>query len=156
MARNSRKNPKRKSVRSCFREMFVDDLSAQKSLQDGEIVRVAEFCDIKQPMADNNEILFEVETPLGFRVRVTVEYWNVIVAIKHPVIRGREADVQDVLRNPDEIRLSKRDPGVYLFYKSERIGRWVCAVTKRLDGEGFLITAYPTDAVKEGERIWRR
>jgi len=107
-------------------------------------------------MADNSEILFEVETPLGFRVRVTVEYWQVIVTIKHPVMLGREVDVQDVLQNPDEIRLSKKDPSVYLFYKPERIDRWVCAVTKRLDGEGFLITAYPTDAVKEGERIWHK
>jgi hypothetical protein len=107
-------------------------------------------------MADSKETLFEVETPLGFRVRVTTQYWNVIVTIKHPVMLGREADVQEVLRNPDEIRLSKKDPRVYLFYKPERVGRWVCAVTKRLNGEGFLITAYPTDAVKEGEPIWHR
>jgi hypothetical protein len=102
----------------------------------------------------NDDLLFEVLTPLGFRVRVTVEYWQLIVTIKHPVLAGREADIQEVLRNPDEIRLSKKDPYVYLFYKSERTGRWVCAVTKRLDDEGFLITAYPTDAMKEGERIW--
>jgi len=107
-------------------------------------------------MTGTNETFFEVETPLGFRVRVTAEYWNVIVTIKHPVMLGREADVQEVLRNPDEIRLSKKDASVYLFYKPERIGSWVCAVTKHLDGEGFLITAYPTDAVKEGERIWPR
>ena len=74
-------------------------------------------------MTDNNETLFEVETPLGFRVRVTAEYWNVIVTIKHPVMLGREADIQEVLRNPDEIRLSKKDPSVYLFYKPERIGK---------------------------------
>jgi len=107
-------------------------------------------------MTESDEILFDVETPLGFRVRATVDYWNVIVTIKHPVMFGREADVQDVLQSPDEIRLSKKDPSVYLFYKTERIGRWVCAVTKRLNGEGFLITAYPTDAVKEGERIWHK
>jgi hypothetical protein len=107
-------------------------------------------------MPENDNLLFEVLTPLGFRVRVTVEYWQVIVTINHPIMAGREADIQEVLRNPDEIRLSKKDPNVYLFYKSERIGRWVCAVTKRLEDEGFLITAYPTDAVKEGERIWHR
>ena len=67
---------------------------------------------------------------------------------------GRETKVQEVLQNPDEIRVSKRDPSVYLFYKSEKIGRWVCTVTKRLNGEGFLITAYPTDAIKEGRKIW--
>jgi len=99
-------------------------------------------------------IQFEVETPLGFRVRVTRGYWNLIVAIKHPVMAGRERDVQDTLKTPDEIRQSKRDPDVYLFYKTERIRRWVCAVSKRLNGDGFLITAYLTDAIKEGELVW--
>jgi hypothetical protein len=28
------------------------------------------------------------------------------------------------------------------------------AVSRRTDSEGFLITAYPTDAIKEGEQIW--
>jgi hypothetical protein len=42
-------------------------------------------------MAD--ELFFEVETPLGFSVRVTRNYWELIVTIKHPVMRGREADV---------------------------------------------------------------
>ena len=107
-------------------------------------------------MTDNDEILFEVLTPLGFRVRVNADYWQVIVTIKHPVMLGREDDIQEALRNPYEIRLSKKDPSVYLFYKPERLGRWVCAVRKRLDAEGFLITAYPTDAVKEGEQIWHK
>lgn len=100
------------------------------------------------------ELLFEALTPLGFRVRVTRAYWELIVTIKHPAMKGREADVQETLTNPSEIRLSKSAPNVYLFYRPKRIGRWVCAVAKRLDGDGFLITAYPTDTVKEGERIW--
>ncbi len=99
-------------------------------------------------------ILFEVQTPLGFSVRVSRAYWELIVTVKHPVMAGRERDVQATLHAPDEIRVSKRDANVFLFYKPERIGRWVCAVTKRLDGEGFLVTTYPTDAIKEGVRIW--
>jgi len=51
---------------------------------------------------------------------------------------------------------SRSDPAVYLFYRMEYPGRWICAVAKRLDSEGFLITAYPTDAIKEGERTWSR
>jgi hypothetical protein len=102
------------------------------------------------------ELLFEVMTPLGFRVRVTRQYWELIVATKHPAMKGREEDVKATLQKPTEIRQSKSDPKVYLFYQPERIDRWVCAVTKRLDGEGFLITTYPTDAIKEGERIWPR
>ncbi len=101
-----------------------------------------------------SDLLFEVLTPLGFRVRVTRSYWDLIVTVKHPVMAGRENDVKETLQNPDEVRQSKSDPKVYLFYKPERIGRWVCAVAKRLDGDGYLITTYPTDAIKEGTRIW--
>jgi hypothetical protein len=79
-----------------------------------------------------------------------------IITVKHPVMARRENDVQETLRNPDEIRVSKSDQNVYLFYKPERIGRWICAVARRLDGDGFLITTYPTDTIKEGERIWSR
>ena len=107
---------------------------------------------IETPSPD--ELLFEVLTPLGFRVRVTRSYWELIITVKHPVMAGRENDVKETLKNPSEIRQSKSDPAVYLFNKPERIGRWVCAVAKRLDGEGFLITAYPTEAVKEGELVW--
>ncbi len=101
-----------------------------------------------------DEVLFEALTPLGFWVHVTRGYWNVIVSIKHPVMAGREQDVKEALENPNEIRKSKSDQDVYLFYKPERIGRSVCAVAKQTNGDGFLITAYPTDAIKEGERIW--
>lgn len=107
-------------------------------------------------MTGDADLLFEVMTPLGFRVRVTVGYWQLITTIKHPAMSGREREVKAALGEPDEIRRSMRDPAVYLFYKSQRAGRWVCAVSRRLDGDGFLITAYPTDAVKEGERIWPR
>jgi hypothetical protein len=67
---------------------------------------------------------------------------------------GRELNIESVLATPDEVRRSRKDQAVYLFYKLERDGRWLCAVVKRLNGDGFLITAYPTDAIKEGEPIW--
>ncbi len=102
----------------------------------------------------SDELLFEVLTPLDFSVRVARSYWEYIITIKHPVMAGREEDVKDTLQNPDEIRVSRSDSNVYLFYKSGKIGRWVCAVAKRLNGEGFLITTYPADAVKEGTKIW--
>lgn len=91
---------------------------------------------------------------MAFRVRVTRSYWHLIATIKHPVMAGRERGVMEVLQNPDEVRQSKSDATVYLFYKTEKIGRWVCAVAKRQEPIGFLITAYPTDAIKEGVLIW--
>jgi hypothetical protein len=43
---------------------------------------------------------------------------------------------------------------VLLFYKAERPKRWTSVVVKRTGDEAFLVTAYPTDAIKEGVRIW--
>lgn len=104
----------------------------------------------------DHDILFEVSTPLGFRVHITRTYWELIVTVQHPVMRAREADVQNVLQTPDEVRRSRSDAAVLLFYRLEHPGRWFCVVTKRLNGEGFLMTTYPTDAIKEGVRIWSK
>jgi hypothetical protein len=101
-----------------------------------------------------DDVFFEAMTPLGFRVRVSRSHWELIITVKHPAMAGRESDVKKTPEKPSEIRLSRSDPSVYLFYSSEHKGRWVCVVTKRLNGEGFLITTYPTDAIKEGVRVW--
>lgn len=79
-----------------------------------------------------------------------------IVTIKHPVMQGREGDAQDALRDPDEIRRSRTDPKVHLFYRLEHPGRWTCVVVRQLNDEGSLITTYSTDAIKEGEKIWSK
>lgn len=99
-------------------------------------------------------MLFEVLTPLGFRVRVSTAYWVLITTVKHPVMKGHERDVQEALGNPAQVRQSKSDPAVYLFYGLLGQKRWVCAVAKALNGDGFLVTAYLTDAIKEGEQVW--
>ena len=104
----------------------------------------------------NDAILFIASTPLGFQVRVTRAYWEVIVTVKHPAMEGHEEDVKKTLEDPDEIRQSKSDEHVYLFYRAEREKRWICAVSKRTGNEGFLITTYPTDAIKEGVQVWHR
>jgi hypothetical protein len=102
---------------------------------------------------DAHQLLVETQTPLGFSVRVTVDRWKLIVTAKHPG-HGRETFVKAALEAPDEIRQSRMDQQVLLFYKAEATERWTCAVVKRLASSGFLITAYPTGAIKEGVRVW--
>jgi len=102
------------------------------------------------------ELFFEIFTPMEFYVRVTVSYWKLIVTVKHPVMNGQEQLVKAVLKNPDEIRRSRSDCDVYLFYKLDKRKRLICAIARQLNGNGFLITTYPTDAIKEGEQIWPR
>jgi len=101
-----------------------------------------------------DEIIISVKTPLGFVVTVDARRWDLITSIKHPVMVGKEQEIDTVLRDPDEIRRSRSDPDVLLFYKRAREKRWHCAVVKQNGDKAFLITAYPTDAIKEGLRTW--
>ncbi len=101
-----------------------------------------------------SELLFDVVTPLGFNVRCTEAYWTFIVTHKHPVLKGQEEQIRQTLRRPDEVRRSRYDGNVYLMYRKVE-SRWLCAVVRFKVGTGFLITAYPTDAVKAGESIWK-
>jgi hypothetical protein len=96
--------------------------------------------------------LFQVPTPLCFSVRTTRDYW-LLIESKHPKLRGRAKDVAEVPSSPDRIWNSQHDSTVYMFYRPDQ-QRLLCAIVKRLNGEGFLITAYPCNKIKEGEMIW--
>ncbi len=98
---------------------------------------------------------FAILTPLGFIVRTSENYWQKLL-IKHPDLEDLLDLVKETLSNPEQIRRSKSDANVLLFYLTKRSERWVVAVAKRLNDEGFLITAYQTDAIKEGEIIWHK
>jgi hypothetical protein len=102
-----------------------------------------------------DDLLFRVTTPLGLTIVAARRYWELVIVEKHPVLRGCEADVRIALENPDQVRRSRKDPTVLLFYRGES-PRWLCAVTKVSGSRGFLITAYPTDAIKIGELEWPR
>ena len=104
----------------------------------------------------DHDLFFEISTPLNCTIRVSVAYWEIITQIKHPIMKGQEQLVQETLSQPDEIRRSRSDPNVYLFYKLKRPKRWLCAIIRKLKGDGFLITTYPTDAIKEGEISWQK
>ncbi len=99
--------------------------------------------------------LFDVMTPLGFKVHCTEAYWQFISQQKHPVMAGRLQQVIETLKDPDEVRQSLKDPRVYLFYRAD-LKRWIAAVAKQEDGQAFLVTAYPTDNIKIGDVLWAR
>jgi hypothetical protein len=43
----------------------------------------------------------------------------------------------------------------YEYYAKTRVGgKWLCAVVKYATDDGFVVTAYLTEQVKLGERIW--
>lgn len=100
-------------------------------------------------------LYFEERTPLGVLVRATVVHWARIVTFKHPVMRGKESLVRATLKHPDEIRRSRKDPDVHLYYGQDPPYH-ICVVVRHLNDEGYVVTAYRTDKIKEGERIWVR
>lgn len=99
-------------------------------------------------------VYFEIKTPTGIIVRTTKDYWKKIVQLKHPSIAKYETQVKDVLSDPDQVRSSRQDLRVNIYYKS--LGKiYICIVVDRINNlEGYIITAYLTDRIKEGEKIY--
>lgn len=98
---------------------------------------------------------FEVLSVLGKRVRVSESYWKFIITMKHPAILGKEELVKGAVSESDEVRRSRKDRSVYLYYKRFK-KNFIGVVCKHLNGEGYIITAYITDRIKIGEIIWQK
>jgi len=63
--------------------------------------------------------------------------------------------IQESLKNPLQIRRSKVDQSIFLYYKE--VGDYfLCAVIKHLNGDVYIVTAYITVKIKEGEVIWKK
>ena len=98
-------------------------------------------------------IYFEILTPLGVKVRTTTTHWARIITYKHPIMRGEEPAVKAALSAPTLVRRSRKDPAVFLYYRTK--GTYLtCVVVRHLQDEGFIITTYRTDAAKEGDQVW--
>ena len=69
-----------------------------------------------------------------------------------------EGAIEHVLSTPTEVRISRSDKTVelfYQFYAKTRVGeKWLCVVVKYQIDDAFVVTAYLTDQLKPGETIW--
>jgi hypothetical protein len=78
--------------------------------------------------------------------------------LQHPEMIEMEPEIARVLQEPAEVRLSRSDSTVQLYYeyyaKTRVGGKWLCAVVKYAAEDGFVVTAYLTDQMKPGERLW--
>jgi len=101
-----------------------------------------------------NTLFFEVASVLGKKIHTTKNYWNYIVTIKHPSVRGLEDEVKRTLQEPTEVRKSREDPNVHLYYR-KRMDKFICVVVKHLNNEGYIITTYLTRRMV-GETLWKR
>jgi len=102
-------------------------------------------------------IVFRVTTPLGYTVALTRNRWREIVRFKHPAIMNYQQEAKQCLSRPDLIRASVKDPDMHLYYLSLETGQHVCVVVARGDlDERFVVTAYLTSRIKQGNELWKK
>lgn len=106
------------------------------------------------PDIQKSDLLFEVKDIFGKHIRTTKAYWGKIFLIKHKELEVSQAEVMDLLQNPDEVRKSVQDPFICLYYKNLD-KKYLVVVVKYLNSHGFVITIYKTSKLKrKGEKIW--
>ncbi len=100
-------------------------------------------------------IIFKILDKLGRKIKFTNERKSHIT-IGHPEIKEFEL-FEDVLQNPFFIKTSIYDEKVLLYYKENKSTdyKFLVLVVKILNGEGFILTAYKTNSIKEGKVIWK-
>ncbi len=78
----------------------------------------------------------------------------------HPEMRKQIDKIKQTLLEPDCIIISQTDKNVNLYYKYYPITpvteKYLCVVVKTLHNDSFIITAYFTDTIKRGEKIWEK
>jgi hypothetical protein len=92
----------------------------------------------------------------GREVRLTEERLAHILG--RAEMRDMREEIIHTLQTPEEVRISRTDTDVrlfYEFYSRTAVGdKWLCVVVKYLTDDAFVITAYLTDKLKAGERVW--
>ena len=100
--------------------------------------------------------IFAERTPLGHRVVLTRDRWREIVRFKHPALKGEEETARICVSDPELIRRSEKDPDVHLYYRTAGPG-YICVVVAGDDPEArFVVTAYFTKKLKDGEDLWTK
>jgi len=92
-------------------------------------------------------------------IRLTDERYEHIES-DHPEMNGQDNKIRETILSPDSVRRSKTDAEVELFYRlyaSTPVTRkYLCIVVKASPNDAFVITAYFTDTIKQGEILWQK
>ena len=92
----------------------------------------------------------------GLAIRLTDERRDHL--LEHPEMMQMESSIEETLLHPEKVVQSLSDPAVQLYYRfyfrTVVGGKFLCVVVKMGDAGSFLLTAYLTDHIKKGERLW--
>lgn len=93
------------------------------------------------------------KTVIGKTVELTLERKQHILE-EHPELKDHFDKLEQVLLKPEEIRISRTDANVLLFYRyfvKIKSGIYITVVAKFND-RNFILTAHMTDKIKMGEK----
>lgn len=78
--------------------------------------------------------------------------------LEHPEMSGMEPSIEETLHDPEKVVQSSSDPSVHLHYRfyfrTVIGGKFLCVVVKMGAVDSFVLTAYLTDRIKKGARLW--
>lgn len=97
------------------------------------------------------------KSSIGKTIELTSERKKHILKF-HPDLKPYQDLIKDVLLQPDDLRVSKSDPKVLLFYKyfDSILGGKYIQVTVKLNERNFVLTSYLTNRIKSGERYEKK
>ena len=97
--------------------------------------------------------MHDFNSPIIGNVELTNER-KIHILSSHPELKIHFERISQVLINPDEIRRSRLDKNVLLFYKffaKVKSGKYI-NVTIKTGHRNFVLTSYITDKIRAGEK----
>ena len=75
-------------------------------------------------------------------------------------MQNMESAIAETIESPQWVIQSVSDKNAHLYYNyyyETWVGnKWLCVVVKYQGEDAFILTAYLTDKMKQGERLWQR
>ncbi len=95
------------------------------------------------------------EDVFGHRLRLDAAHRQHLL-VEHPEVRPYLGRVSEVVRAPEWVKRSRRDPTVYLYYRfyADILGGKYLLVVAKVGPRPAILTCYVTDTVKHGEILW--
>ena len=99
--------------------------------------------------------LFEIIDVFGQKIVLTAEQWNHIV-LRHPEVQGLLHEIEATIASPQYIVRSSKADYVYLYHRKFKKLQAAYMVIVYHTTRKFVITAYLSDVIKQGELLWKK
>jgi hypothetical protein len=98
---------------------------------------------------------FETVDPKGRKVTCTEDQWNNHILTNHSDMAGQEKNVQKAIEDPSMgIFSDAKHANRNIYYRKPPKKNYYIKVVVEFDGDhGFVITAFPADSGKQGEKL---